>query len=162
VGPDGRVLAAGTSEQGKQQLDARFADAGIDNVEVLTTMADIPDDSVDAYICVRNVHDMLIPAVAERFGMLPDPILNAAFRSLKPGSIFGVVDARTSMEGVDPDTHRINERAVIEALESYGFEYIESSELLANPDDDDSLASFEGDGRYTLDRMLLKFRKPTS
>jgi predicted methyltransferase len=66
------------------------------------------------------------------------------------------------MEGVDPDTHRINERAVIEALESYGFEYIESSELLANPDDDDSLASFEGDGRYTLDRMLLKFRKPTS
>ena len=65
-----------------------------------------------------------------------------------------------AMEGADTDTHRINEKMIIEALESRGFEFVESSELLANPDDDHTEASFEGDGRYTLDRMLLKFRKP--
>lgn len=161
VGPEGRVLAAGTNDAGKQGLDSRFAAAGIDNVEVLTSMAGIAADSIDAYICVRNVHDMLIPSVAEQYGMQPDPILRAAFDSLKPGGIFGVVDARTDKEGVDADTHRINERAVIEAMESYGFEYVDRSELLANPDDDHASASFGGDGRYTLDRMLLKFRKPS-
>lgn len=161
VGPEGRVLAAGTNEAGKQRLDARFESAGIANVEVLTSMAGIPDDSVDAYICVRNVHDMLIPSVAEQYGMQPDPILGTAFSSLKPGGVFGVVDARTDKEGVDTDTHRINQRAVIEAMESYGFEYVDSSELLADPGDDHASASFEGDGRYTLDRMLLRFRKPS-
>ena len=30
-----------------------------------------------------------------------------------------------------------------------------------DPDDDHASASFGGDGRYTLDRMLLKFRKPS-
>ncbi len=162
VGPTGTVLAAGTNEQGKQGLEARFADAGIENVEVLESMAGIADNSVDAYICVRNVHDMLIPSVAEQYGMQPDPILGTAFASLKPGGIFGVIDARTNAEGVDEDTHRINERAVIEAMESYGFEYVGSSELLADPNDDHSSASFGGDGRYTLDRMLLKFRKPSN
>jgi len=160
VGPQGRVLAAGTNEEGKQRLESRLSAAGIDNVDVLTSMAEIADDSVDAYLCVRNVHDMLIPSVAEQYGMQPDPILGTAFSSLKPGGIFGVVDARTEAEGVDSNTHRINERAVIEALESYGFEHVDSSDLLADPGDDHSSASFGGDGRYTLDRMLLKFRKP--
>jgi len=160
VGPEGRVLAAGTNEQGGERLEARFAAAGIGNVDVLTSMAGIPEGSVDAYICVRNVHDMLIPSVAEQYGMQPDPILGAAFRSLKSGGIFGVVDARTDKEGVDADTHRVNEAAVIAAMESYGFELVDRSELLANPGDDHTSASFGGDGRYTLDRMLLKFRKP--
>lgn len=162
VGPQGRVLAAGANDEGKQRLDSRFAAAGIDNVEVLTSMAGMAASSVDAYICVRNVHDMLIPSVADQYGMQPDPILSAAFASLKPGGIFGVVDARTDKEGVDTETHRINERAVIDAMESYGFEYVDSSDLLANPDDDHTSASFGGDGRYTLDRMLLKFRKPSN
>lgn len=160
VGTGGRVLAAGTDEQGKQQLEARFTEAGMGNVEVMASLATIPDDSVDIYICVRNVHDMLIPAVAERYGMQPDPILSGAFRSLKPGGIFGVVDARTTQPGADANTHRVNEAAVIEAMEGYGFELVDRSELLANPHDDETSASFEGDGRYTLDRMLLKFRKP--
>jgi len=104
---------------------------------------------------------MLIPSVAEQYGMQPDPILGTAFSSLKPGGIFGVVDARTDAEGVDSEAHRINEQAVIQAMESYGFEYVDSSEILADPDDDHTSASFGGDGRYTLDRMLLKFRKPS-
>ena len=160
VGDDGRVLSVFTDEQGLAALETRFCDAGLDNIDVLLTLEGVPDNSVDAFICVRNVHDMLIPSVAEQYGMQPDLILDPALRALKPGGIFGVVDARTGKDGVDSDTHRINERMIIEELEARGFEFVESSELLADPDDDHSQASFAGDGRYTLDRMLLKFRKP--
>ncbi len=160
VGDDGRVLSVFTNDEGHAALETRFADAELGNVDVLLTLEGVPDNSVDAFICVRNVHDMLIPSVAEQYGMQPDPILNATFRALKPGGIFGVVEARTDKDGVDADTHRINERMIIEELEARGFEFVDSSELLADPDDDHSQASFEGDGRYTLDRMLLKFRKP--
>ena len=162
VGESGRVLSVYTSDRAKAGLDDRFNEAGIENVEVLLTLEGVADNSVDAYICVRNVHDMLIPSVAEQYGMHPGPILDPILRTLKPGGVFGVVDARTDQEGVDADTHRINEQMVIDELEGRGFEFVEKSEILANPDDDHSEASFEGDGRYTLDRMLLKFRKPTN
>ena len=39
-----------------------------------------------------------------------------------------------------------------------GFERVDSSEMLANPDDDRSVASFPE--RWNVDRFLLKFRKP--
>jgi predicted methyltransferase len=162
VGPQGHVYAVGTNEAGQQRLEERFADAMLGNVDVMQQMTGVPDESVDVYVCVRNVHDMLIPDVAERYGMQPDPIMQEAYRSLKPGGTFGVVDVRTTMvEGADANTHRVNEHAVVELLESYGFEYVDSSDLLANPDDDHSQNGFgDGDTRFTLDRMLLKFRKP--
>jgi len=162
VGPQGHVYAVGTNEAGEQRLAERFTAAGLENVDVMQLVTAVPADSVDVYLCVRNVHDMLIPDVAERYGMLPDPIMQAAYSSLKPGGVFGVVDVRTAMvEGADPATHRVSEQAVIDLLESYGFEYVESSDLLANPDDDHSQPGFgEGSTRFTLDRMLLKFRKP--
>jgi len=162
VGPEGKVYAVGTDAAGKQQLEDRFATANLNNVTVLETLAGLPAGAVDAFICVRNVHDMLIPDIAEQYGMQPDPIMTAAFDSLKPGGIFGVVDVRTTLfEGADPDTHRVSEQAVIDLLESHGFEYVDSSELLADPEDDHSQASFgDGSTRYQLDRLLLKFRKP--
>ena len=112
VGQDGRVLSVFTNDQGLAALETRFGDAEIDNVDVLLTLEGVPDNSVDAFICVRNVHDMLIPSVAEQYGMQPDLILDPALRALKPGGIFGVVDARTGKDGVDSDTHRINERMI--------------------------------------------------
>jgi predicted methyltransferase len=157
VGMGGHVVAAPAGDR----LAGRFTSAGIDNVEVMGSLDGVPADSVDVYICVRNVHDMMIPEVAQQYNMMPDPIMQAAYRSLKPGGIFGVVDARTDKMGVDSDTHRVNQQAVIDFMEGYGFEYVDSSDLLANPDDDHSMAEFnEPGGRYTLDRMLLKFRKP--
>jgi len=160
VGDEGHVLSVFTSDDGKAGLDTRFSDAGIENVKVLVNLDGVPDDSVDAFICIRNLHDMLTPSLAESYGMQPDPILNAVFGALKPGGIFGVVDARTTEDGADADAHRINEKVIIADLEARGFELVDSSDLLAKPDDDFSQPSWEGDGRYTLDRMLLKFRKP--
>ena len=40
-----------------------------------------------------------------------------------------------------------------------GFEFVESSDLLANSDDDVTTRAETGN-RYDIDRMTLKFRKP--
>jgi predicted methyltransferase len=133
VGDEGHVVAVFTGEEGKASLDSRFSEAGIDNVKVLLNLDDVPDDSVDAFICIRNVHDMITPSLAEQYGMQPDPILGAVLRALKPGGIFGVVDARTTKEGADAEAHRINEKMMIADLEARGFELVDSSELLAKP-----------------------------
>ncbi len=157
VGPDGRVISALTTEEGATGLRGRFHDAGIDNVEVHERLGDVADGSVDIHIIVRNIHDMFIPETAERYGMHPDPILSEVLRTLKPGGVLGVVDARCP-EGVDETNHRISEASVIKELEARGFELVERSDLLANPDDDVTAPNWNA--RYNIDRLTMKFRKP--
>lgn len=157
VGASGRVFSVGTSADGKARLAERFAAAGLDNVEVHEDLGAVPDASVDVCVVVRNVHDMLIPEVAEQYGMQPDPIFTELRRSLKPGGVLGVIDSRMPGEGVDSDTHRISEALVIAEIEARGFELVDRSELLANSGDD--FAQPYWDSRFSMDRMLLKFRK---
>jgi predicted methyltransferase len=78
-------------------------------------------------------------------------------RMLKPGGIFGVVDARRSGPGVDERTHRIDVAIVIADLEAAGFELLGESELLAYSD---GAAHVFGDDRTNIDRFLLRFQKP--
>ena len=156
VGPSGRVLAVGADGESARALTTRFATAGIDNVEIHQLPHSVPDASVDLLLSVRNVHDMYIPAMVESYGMPRDEIFAHIVRMLKPGGIFGVVDARGPGPGVDAASHRIAAAIIIADLEAIGFELVGESELLANPDD--AAESF-GDDRPNIDRFLLRFRK---
>jgi len=160
VDPGGRVHSVGTGADGERQLGERFAAAGLDNVEIHQSLAAVSDASIDICVVVRNVHDMLIPEVADQYGMQPDPIFAELRRSLKPGGILGVIDSRMPGEGIDSDTHRVSEALVIAEIEARGFELVDRSELLANPGED--LAQPYWDSRFSMDRMLLKFRKVAS
>ena len=104
-------------------------------------------------ITVRNIHDV------ENRGDT-SPVYASYLMALKPGGIFGVVDARTPKEGFDASTQRINEQHVVDALTAAGFELLERSEMYANPDDDFD-QSFRG-SRWTIDRFALKFRRPAN
>jgi predicted methyltransferase len=159
VAPGGRVVAPyAFSEEGVTNLKERFERAGIDNAEPLLNLDAVPDESLDLVLTVRNVHDWYIPAIEERFGFDREEIVASIMRTLKPGGILGVVDARTPEEGVNDQTHRINAEFVIAELEAAGFELVERSDMLAVPDDDYSEMGFPT--RWNEDRMLLKFRKP--
>ncbi len=160
VGTSGRVHSVGTDAGGATRLAERFAAAGLDNVEIHQSLADVPDASLDVCVVVRNVHDMLIPEIAEQYEMQPDPIFSELLRTLKPGGILGVVDSRMPGEGIDSDTHRVSEALVIAEIEARGFELVDRSELLANPGDDFTQAYW--DSRSSMDRMLLKFRRAAS
>jgi predicted methyltransferase len=78
---------------------------------------------------------------------------------MKPGGVVGIVEAATDREGWDQETHRLNEAVVIEDFTAAGFELVETSGMLRNPADDHSTSGFD-EGRHTVDRYLLKFRKP--
>ncbi|HJO03981.1 MAG TPA: hypothetical protein QGG47_08400 [Acidobacteriota bacterium] len=146
----GRVLS-GPDRRGSTA--ERVEAAGLSNVEVFTDFATVIPSSVDVMITVRNIHDV------ENRGDT-GPVYASYLAALKPGGIFGVVDARTPKEGFDDSTHRINEQHVVDALTAAGFELVERSEMYANPGDDFD-QSFRG-SRWTIDRFALKFRRPAN
>ena len=100
-------------------------------------------------VSIRNYHDAKTPR---------DQLLSELHAALKPNGILGIVDVATDRPGWDDETHRLNEQVVIDECTSNGFELVESSDMLRNPDDDHSIRGFD-EGRHTMDRYLLKFRK---
>jgi len=111
----------------------RVDDAGLYNVELALRLSEVPSDSVDVAVAVRNYHE--------------------------PGGIVGIVEVATPSEGWDNAAHRLNKQVVIDDFTAGGFELVEESDMLANPADDHTVDGF-ADGRHKTDRYALKFRKP--
>lgn len=132
----------------------RVATAGLDNVQLAMTLADVPSDSVDVAIAIRNYHDV------EHVFAGSSRVEHVAqfFRFVKPGGIVGIVEVATPEEGWHEPTHRLNKQMVIDDFTMGGFELVEESDILANPADDHSEAGFPE--RHKTDRYTLKFRKP--
>ncbi|PHS70217.1 MAG: methyltransferase [Methylophaga sp.] len=130
------------------------------------------DESVDAVLTFRNVHNWLK-------GGYETEMFNSFYRVLKPGGILGITDHRAS-----PDTDLatmkqsgyLSQQLVVELARQAGFELEASSEINANPIDNKqhpkgvwtlppTLRLGEQDKRRYLaigesDRMTLRFRKP--
>ena len=139
------------------EVTERVSNAGLSNVELANHMSELPADSVDVAVAIRNYHDVewVYPGLT-RAGQTAD-----FFRIVKPGGFVGIVEVATPNEGWDDDAHRLNKRLVIDDFTAAGFELVDESDMLANPDDDTSAPGFET-GRHLVDRYVLKFRKPSS
>jgi predicted methyltransferase len=165
VGDEGSVVSVlgfyvGLTFEGLEEpIDVTFRrrveERGFGNVEIVTGFDEVPDASLDAVVIVRNYHD--VEWVFEEYSR--EETVAHLLRCLKPGGILGIVDVATDRPGWDEDTHRLNKSVVIEDFEKGGFELVETSDMLANPEDDHSVSGFQ-EGRYKMDRYLLKFRKP--
>ena len=134
-----------------------------------TTIA--PTGTTDLVLTFRNVHNWLRED--------PRPYFKAMYAALKPGGILGVVEHRAkpgmSLEKMIVSGY-MTEAKVIELAEAAGFEFVEKSEVNANPKD----TADHPRGVWTLppslrlkdqnrdkylaigesDRMTLKFRRP--
>jgi len=131
-----------------------------------------PDNSVDAILTFRNVHNWLKGGYeTEMFG--------ASYAALKPGGVLGVTDHRAQPD-TDLETMKksgyLTESLVISLAEQAGFKLEEKSEINANPLDETqypkgvwtlppTLRLGEQDREKYLaigesDRMTLRFRKP--
>ena len=148
VGPEGKVIALGTYNFDK--LEGRLKANPLANVQQMKgdALPKVPDNSVDVIVTIRNYHD--IPE-QETNKMLAD-----LKRVLKPGGVLGVVDSRAK-QGRDVPNHRIADDVIKSEITAAGFKLVESSEMLANKDDDYSKPNWEK--RYALDQSCFKFVK---
>ncbi|MGN6278443.1 MAG: class I SAM-dependent methyltransferase [Sphingomonas sp.] len=117
-------------------------------------------EKVDLVFTSQNYHDY-----PDKFMGPVDPatLNKAVFDALKPGGIFLIVDhAAPAGSGMaDTDTlHRIDPAIVKQQVTAAGFEFVGSSDLLANPADDHTLKVFDPKIRGHTDQFIYKFRKP--
>ena len=149
VGPEGKVY----SQSGfrPESLQARIASGATPeaNVTFVSRVSEVPDGTVNLAFTDRNYHDVPPDQVATW--------LEAVEAKLVPGGLFVVIDAEAA-EGRDEEAHRIASDVIVTEVTGAGFELVEESELFANPDDDHVGPKWEA--RETLDRSLIKFRKP--
>lgn len=132
-----------------------------------------PDNSADMVLTFRNTHDWLNHSQETL-----DKVFQAAFKVLKHGGVFGVVEHRAK-PGTDAETsskalHRIPEAYMIALGLKTGFKLAAKSEINANPKDPLDInvhrlpPDLAGpDSEHTKmkmigesDRMTLKFVKP--
>ena len=111
-------------------------------------------NDADMVLTFRNYHNF---AAEGRAAMN-----KAAYKALKPGGIYAVVDhSRRQMEAdSDENRRRVDPVLVIKEIQAAGFELVDFSTLHFRPDDE---LRYEV-GRKTVtgntDRFTLKFRKP--
>lgn len=167
VGPEGEVYSVlgfyGDQEifEGRlyraDVLAQRVDEAGLDNVEVVDELSDLPDSAIDVMVSVRNYHD--VEWVFD--GWRRADTVEQMYRALKPGGVVGIVEVEAGGPGWNEEAHRLHRDVVIEDFTAGGFEHVGSSEMLDNPDDDHTTSGFEA-GRHTMDRYVLKFEKPAA
>lgn len=131
-----------------------------------------PAGSADLVLTFRNVHNWMSAGTA-------DEVFAAFYKALKPGGILGVEEHRASDKTPqDPKAANgyVRQDYTIQLAEKAGFQFVGSSEILANPKDTKdwpkgvwtlppSLALGEQDrAKYMAigeaDNFVLKFQKP--
>ena len=164
VGEGGKVYAHSTEASIKRwkgnPIDARIEDAGFTNIETrVTEHMHEPNlaDNLDAVYMIMNYHDSVWVG-ADR------PQLNKnVFDALKPGGVFGVIDhhAAEGMGTEDCDkNHRIEKCICVDEICAAGFELVEESDVLENPDDPLDCGVHGPGMRDHTHRFVLKFKKP--
>lgn len=86
-----------------------------------------------------------------------------AFRVLKPGGIYFIVDHEAAPGAGATQTstlHRIEDTVVRREVEAAGFKLEAESKLLRNPADDHTAKVQDSSIRGKTDQFILKFRKP--
>jgi len=162
MGDEGQVVAVwhwygsdvfGPDYNHRPAFEQRAKAEGLDNVTMAANFEDVPDNSIDIALSVRNYHDLFMVDEWEPLGFVRE-----MYRFLKPGGIVGIVEVATPHEGWHKETHRLNEKVVMDHFTSVGFVPAGRSEMLANPDDDHTTQGFPD--RHLTDQYVLKFRKP--
>ena len=158
-------------EKFKKKIDSSSMYGRVEIVSLNSIFA--KENSVDAVITFRNLHNWLGPQI--------ESIFSNSFKVLKPGGKFGVVEHR-ARPGTDLETMKksgyVTEDHAIQVALKHGFKLLAKSEINANPKD----TKDHPKGVWTLpprlrledldkqryieigesDRMTLLFIKPTN
>jgi predicted methyltransferase len=169
VGPSGKVYAvwpqayARTAMGNVQTLQQLSADKYYGNIvtQVQPSTTLTAPEPLDVVWTSQNFHDY-----PDEFMGKGDPsaLAGDAFKILKPGGAFIVVDhmARPGRGVADTDTlHRIDPAAVRKIAESVGFRFAGESKVLNNPEDPLDIPVFDKRVRGHTSQFAYKFVKPS-
>lgn len=164
VGDEGRVYAGNNSffaEFYADAFDALLSEPAFRDVARIdgpVDEIDLPmDGSLDAVIISQAYHDLAL--VDEDRNEMNRRI----HRALRSGGVYGVTDHAATPGSGTSDTeslHRIDRQLVIDEITSAGFELAAEADILANPEDDRTVAVFDPAVRRNTDRFVLRFEKP--
>ena len=169
VGPKGQVYAVATPRRPDAPPDrpepsaavkAIAADEHYRNVSVIVQKVvefKLPEN-LDVVWTSQNYHDV------HNVKDIDVAVFNKAIlASLKPGGTYIVIDhAAEKGSGFTATStlHRSDPEAVKAEVIAAGFEFVGSSDVIANPADDHKAAVFEQGQHDKTDRYVLAFRKP--
>jgi len=159
VGPEGRIYAmTARPSPALQELAAARPNVVVTVAEPGTVPAPEP---VDLVWTTLNYHDFKNVKTASGDGAAA--INAAAFRALKPGGLYLVVDHDTAPGAGASQTstlHRVEGALVRREVEAAGFRLDAESNLLRHPADDHTVKVQETGIRGRTDQFVLRFRKP--
>ena len=170
VGPTGKLYIQYPPElaYGDAAYKTRMDAGQLKNATVLRTHFDdysaIPEESVDKVIWILGPHEVYFtPPNTQGLGDAVNTYAEIK-RVLKPGGEFIAMDhaADPGAEKVATAStlHRVDPAIVLAAAKEAGFEYVEKSDVLANPSDDRTKRVFDATIRRHTDQFLFRFRKP--
>lgn len=166
VGPQGRVYAVWPQAYAReamgnvQQLQQLARQYGNVTVQVQPSNALSAPQPLDVVWTADNYHDY-----NDKFMGSPGSLslARSAFRILKPGGLFIVIDHAAAAGRGDRDTeslHRIERAAVIRQATAAGFRLVGESQVLRNAKDPLTIKVFDPRVRGHTSQFALKFRKP--
>jgi predicted methyltransferase len=170
VGPTGKLIVQYPPQfnYGDAAFKARTDAGRLRNATITVTAFDklqAADNSVDKVLWILGPHEVYFTPRNAQPGVLGDPQKTYAeiVRVLKPGGVFIAMDHAANggaPSSIAQTAHRIDPAVVLAAAKAAGLQYIDKSDVLANPSDDRSKMVFDATVRRHTDQFLFRFRKP--
>ena len=171
VGPTGHVLMlndVATDYWSNNDWEKRLAGNRLPNVEhrrIKLEHLPLPDASLDAMLVIKVYHDFYW--VDDRPNspwpkLDPQSVLSEIARVVKPGGVLLLVDHSAKVGTGSDDAgrlHRIAESYARRDFEKHGFQYVATTDVLHQLNDDRSLISYEPPILGHTHRFVLVFHK---
>ena len=148
------------------EIEARLAGDRLANVSQSISNFDIldaEDASQDVVTWILGPHELFfVPPNGEMLGD-PDTSFSEAYRILKPGGYFLVIDHSAKSgapSATGNDLHRIDKAIVHRLAKSAGFELHGEADFLSNPKDSLDKGVFDPSISGYTDQFVLRFKKP--